>query len=228
MDLVLDLIQKTLVQILNSSNPVDPPSLFIPDDVIEESLSEWRFSLISRLDFFKMKMEVPATSLRKQWAIKGTLQFIPLGKGFFIIKLDNEVDRNIIWKDLWMVESQTLKLRAWEPNFNPETQKTSSTFVWVSFPGLSIEYWKESIILQMGSKLGRAIKVDEITLKREIGYYASVLGEIDLTKYIPSKVIVESKYGKFEHVIQLSKMPKFCHHCKIVGHLTAECRAKTS
>ncbi|XP_026378725.1 uncharacterized protein LOC113273179 [Papaver somniferum] len=121
-----------------------------------------------------------------------------------------------------MVESQTLKLIAWEPNFNPETQKTSSAFVWIFFPGLSIEYWKEGILLQ----LGRAIKVDEVTLKKEIGYYASVLVEVDFAKFIPAKVIVEYKYGKFEQAIQISKKPKFCNHCSIVGHLTTECRAK--
>ncbi|XP_026416701.1 uncharacterized protein LOC113312162 [Papaver somniferum] len=212
----------------STMNSEDPPSMFIPDDVIEESLNKWKFSLIGRLDFVKLKMNIAATLLKQQWSLKGSLQFIPLGKGFFIIKLDNEDDRKHIWQGLWMVEEQTLKIRPWEPNFNPETQKTSLAYVWVTFPGLSIEYWKESILLQMGNKLGRAVKVDEITLKREIGYYAGVLVEVDFSKYIPSKVVVEYKYGKFEQVVQLLKKPKFCNHCLIVGHLTAECRIKRS
>ncbi|XP_026459989.1 uncharacterized protein LOC113360734 [Papaver somniferum] len=207
-------------------NPEDPPSLFIPNEVIEESLNEWKFSLIGRLDFVKLKMNVASTFLKQQWSLKGSLQFIPLGKGFFIIKLDNEADRSLIWKGLWMVESQTLKVRAWEPNFNPDNQKTSSSFMWITFPGLSIEYWKERILLQMGSKFGRANKVDEITLKREISYYASVLVEVDFAKFIPSKMVVEYKYGKFDQAMQILKKPIFCNHCFIIGHLTAECRVK--
>ncbi|XP_026410720.1 uncharacterized protein LOC113305944 [Papaver somniferum] len=186
-------------------NPEDPPSLFILDEVIEKSLNEWKFSLIGRLDLVKLNINVAATSLKQQWDIKGSLQFIPLGKGFFIIKLDNEADRSLIWKGLWMVESQILKLRAWEPNFNPETQKTSSAFVWISFPGLSIEYWKERILLQMGSKLGRAIKVDEVTLRIENGYYASVLVEVDFAKLIPRKVVVEYKAKRTEYQRLLHK-----------------------
>ncbi|XP_026399644.1 uncharacterized protein LOC113295530 [Papaver somniferum] len=210
----------------STMNSEDPPSMFIPDDVIEDSLNEWKFSLIGRLYFVKLKMNTATTLLKQQWSLKGSLQFIPLGKGFFIIKLDNEDDKKHIWQGLWMVEEQTLKIRPWEPNFNPETQKTSLAYVWVTFLGLSIEYWKESILLQMGNKLGRAIKVDEITLKREIGYYASVL--VDFAKYIPSKVVVEYKYGKFKQAVQILKKPKFCNHCLIVGHLTVECRIRRS
>ncbi|XP_026398867.1 uncharacterized protein LOC113294704 [Papaver somniferum] len=202
----------------------DSLSLFIPDDVIENCLDEWKFSLIGRLNLVKLKMETLETSLRKQWNLKGNLQLIPLGKGFFVIKLENSDDRSYIWKGYWIVEEQELNLSAWEPNFNPENKKTLKSFVWVYFPGLSIEYWKESILLQMGNKIGRAIKVNETTLKRQSGYYASVLVEVDLVNYIPSKIMVESKYGKFEQCIQIPKLPKYCIHCKNIGHYVAECR----
>ncbi|XP_026383716.1 uncharacterized protein LOC113279231 [Papaver somniferum] len=49
---------------------------------------------------------------------------------------------------------------------------------------------------------------------------------MDLANEIPSKIIVESKYGKFEQAVNIPNLPKFCYHCKIVGHLTAECRNK--
>ncbi|XP_026396222.1 uncharacterized protein LOC113290847 [Papaver somniferum] len=212
---------------MNSNSNDADLSMFIPDDVIEDCLNEWRFSLIGRLDLVKLTMETVEASLRKHWDVKGIIQLIPLGKGFFIIKLDNEDDRNMIWKGHWIVESQDSKLRAWEPNFNPENQKITSAFVWVMFPGLSIEYWKEDIILKMGNKVGRDIRVDETTLKRESGFYASVLVEVDITKPNPSKINIESKYGKFEQSIQIPKLPKFCIHCSVIGHHVAECRNKT-
>ncbi|XP_026384244.1 uncharacterized protein LOC113279794 [Papaver somniferum] len=46
----------------------------------------------------------------------------------------------------------------------------------------------------MGNTLGREIKVDETTLKKEIGYYSSVLVEIYLAKFIPCKIEVKTKY----------------------------------
>ncbi|XP_026419631.1 uncharacterized protein LOC113315585 [Papaver somniferum] len=130
----------------------------------------------------------------------------------YCLILDNEDDKLHIWGGYWKVEAQSLKLRAWEPNFKPEEQKSTSAFFWVQFPGLSMEYWKEKIILNMGNYLGRSIKVDETTLKREIGYYASVLVEMDMPKFIPNKIWGESKYGSFEQTV--------------VGHSVTECRSK--
>ncbi|XP_026417152.1 uncharacterized protein LOC113312630 [Papaver somniferum] len=80
----------------------------------------------------------------------------------------------------------------------------------------------------MGNMIGRAIKVDETTLKKDIGYYASVLVEIDLAKFIPSKIWVESKYTKFEQAIHIPKLPKFCNHFQVIGHYVTEYRSKRS
>ncbi|XP_026458828.1 uncharacterized protein LOC113359404 [Papaver somniferum] len=78
----------------------------------------------------------------------------------------------------------------------------------------------------MGRAIGRPIRVDPTTLNKEIGYYASILVEIDLSLSIPTKISVETKYCKFEQDIRISKLPKFCSHCKTVGHWVIECRLK--
>ncbi|XP_026416927.1 uncharacterized protein LOC113312392 [Papaver somniferum] len=198
------------------------PSVFIPDEVIEERVNEWRFSLIGRLDLVHLKISVAASILKNQWKLSGNCQFIHIGKGFSIIKLDNKEDMKYIYEGLWEVESQYLKLRFWERDFKPEQQKSTSAFVWILFTGLSIEYWKEEILMSMGKAIGRPIHVDNTTLKKEIGYYACILVEVDMKDIIPNKV--ETKYCKFEQEIRVSALPKFCSKCQIVGHLVTECR----
>ncbi|XP_026410530.1 uncharacterized protein LOC113305739 [Papaver somniferum] len=175
----------------DSNKVYSTPVLFISDEDIDESLNEWKFSLIGILDFVKLKFETAVTSLKNQWKLTGAVQLIPIGKGFFIIKLDNEIDMNYIWKGYWMVDSQTLKLREWEPNFNPVNQKSTTAFVW-----------------------------------RKVGYYASVLVEIDLAQHIPNHILINTKHGSFELEIQIPRIPKFCDHCKVVGHLVVEYRSK--
>lgn len=76
--------------------------------------------------------------------------------------------------------------------------------------------------MSLGDAVGKEIKVDEVTL--EIGYYASVLVEVDLSNTIPHHVLVKSKYGSFEQEVQIPKLPSFCNHCKVVGHLVTEYR----
>ncbi|XP_026459325.1 uncharacterized protein LOC113359985 [Papaver somniferum] len=175
-----------------------------------------------------MKFAVAEEALRKQWKTSGNYQLIPLGKGFFIIKLANEVDMKYIWNGFWKIGSQIFKLRLWEPNFNPAARKSTTSFVRVNFPDLGIEYWKEKILMSLGDAIGRAIKVDETSLKREVGYYASVLVEVDLPNTVPHHVLVKSKYGSFEQEVQIPKLPSFCSHCKVLGHLVTECRVLRS
>ncbi|XP_026459467.1 uncharacterized protein LOC113360141 [Papaver somniferum] len=80
--------------------------------------------------------------------------------------------------------------------------------------------------MAMGSRFGRPIRVDETTLKKEVGLYANILVEIDLTKVIPNEIWVETNYGKFEQAIRFNRIPKSCHHCNTIGHYVAECRIK--
>lgn len=68
----------------------------------------------------------------------------------------------------------------------------------------------------MGNMLGRTIKVDEKTLKKEFGFYACVLVEMDSSKGIPRKLWVKTKYGEFEQAVQIPKRPKFCNHCQVI------------
>ncbi|XP_026395112.1 uncharacterized protein LOC113289894 isoform X3 [Papaver somniferum] len=102
------------------------PSVFTPDEIIYESVNEWHFSLIGRRDLVHLKISVAAANLRNQWKLTG----------------------------LWETESQYLKLRFWERDFKPEQQKPTSAFVWILFPDLSIEYWKEDILMSMGKAVG--------------------------------------------------------------------------
>ncbi|KAF9594442.1 hypothetical protein IFM89_031044 [Coptis chinensis] len=59
--------------------------------------------------------------------------------------------------------------------------------------GISLEYWEVRNLLAMGRAMGRPIHVDETTTKRELGYFASVFVDIDMSKSIPDKLWIKSK-----------------------------------
>ncbi|XP_026450520.1 uncharacterized protein LOC113350592 [Papaver somniferum] len=80
--------------------------------------------------------------------------------------------------------------------------------------------------MELGKVVGIPIKVDETTLRREIGYHTNVLVEVYLMKPIPSNIWVETQYGGFLQEIRIPKSPKLGKHCNVVGHLVEECRSK--
>ncbi|XP_026416977.1 uncharacterized protein LOC113312440 [Papaver somniferum] len=172
------------------------PSIGLPDDLFEESISPWRFSLIGRLNLQQTKFVDAAVILRQQWKLTGDCKLIPLGRGFFTIKLDSETDRQYIKEVKWEVLNQILQIRKWISNFRPKSQKNSKAMVWVRLPGLGLEFWSEKILFKICKKIGTPIKLDEATAKFEVGYYANVLVEVDFANTIPNKVWIDTKYGE--------------------------------
>ncbi|XP_026451371.1 uncharacterized protein LOC113351638 [Papaver somniferum] len=183
----------------------------------------WKFSLIGRLDFLRIKFGDAMAILRNQWKLTGNCQLIPLGKGFFTIKLSNEVDQNYIRNYRWNVEDRVLRTRNWIPNFRPANQRNSHTLVWISLPGLSLEYWEEKTLFTICDAICNPVKVDEATLNYSSGYAAKILVEVNLANTIPNKLWISTKYGSFSQEIVLNNPPKFCSKCKIVGHYLSEC-----
>ncbi|XP_026384002.1 uncharacterized protein LOC113279524 [Papaver somniferum] len=204
------------------------PSIDLPDDLFEEALNPWKFSLIGRLNLQFIKFVDAAVILRQQWKLSGDCKLIPLGRGFFTIKLDNELDRIIIKAGQWEVLNQVLQVRNWSSNFRPSAQRTSKAQVWVRLPGLGLEFWKEKILFKICKEIGTPIKIDAATEKCESGYYANVLVEMDFAQPIPSKIWIGTKYGGFFQDISTQILPKYCHYCKIIGHVTADCRISQS
>ncbi|KAF6146644.1 hypothetical protein GIB67_008930 [Kingdonia uniflora] len=160
------------------------------------------------------------------WQPKGTCRLIPVGKGYITIFLDNEEDRNKIWSGgPWVIGKQLLRLSPWSPFFDPEKQRNTHALVWVKFPGLGVEFWEVDTLMVLGRTLGTPIQVDHSSTTIEFGYFAKVLVEVDLADPIPKKILVEVEGGDFLQKVELGATPKFCSHCKIIGHTFVECRA---
>ncbi|XP_026416551.1 uncharacterized protein LOC113311986 [Papaver somniferum] len=199
------------------------PSINLPDDLFEEEINPWKFSLIGRLNLHNTKFTDVAISLRKQWKLVEECKLIPIGKGFFTIKLDNEIDRSYFKAGECTVNYQVLRLRNWVSNFRPANVRTSKAQVWVRFPGLGLEFWKEKKLFEICKEIGTPIKIDVATAKCELGLYANVLVEVDFTQLIPRKIWINMKCGGFFQDVMIHECPKFCSTCKIVGHLVTEC-----
>ncbi|XP_026410427.1 uncharacterized protein LOC113305628 [Papaver somniferum] len=151
------------------------------------------------------------------------VQAYSIRKRFFHHKLDNEIDRNYIKAGELEVNYQVLRLRNWVSNFRPANVRTSKSQVWIRFPGLGLEFWKEKILFEICKEIGTPIKIDAAIAKCEVGYYANVLVELDFSQPIPSKIWINTKFGGFFQDVLIHECPKFCSTCKIVGHLVTEC-----
>ncbi|KAF5193757.1 Ribonuclease h domain [Thalictrum thalictroides] len=87
-----------------------------------------------------------------------------------------------------------------------------------------MECWDEEALLSIGRGVGYPMKVDDTSINKQYGYYANILVDVDLTKPIPDQILVSTEDYEFWQDVVVTKIPKFCNHCKIVGHSVTECR----
>ncbi|KAF9602151.1 hypothetical protein IFM89_025318 [Coptis chinensis] len=203
---------------------VGMPSIKLPKRALHRRLQYCKFCLVGRLDFHKIKIDEVRRIATEKWKPRGDWKLIPLGKGFFMIRLVSEEDLRLIWGgEPWKFGDQTLRLTKWTPDFNPEAQSASNALIWEKFPKLSQQYWDYERLMAMGKALGAPVGVDRHTIDRDFGFFVSVLVEIDLSKPIPPQIWVEEEDGiSFIQEVEVVKMPKYCPHCKAVGHVMAE------
>lgn len=62
-----------------------------------------------------------------------------------------------------MIGDHYLSVRTWRPDFDSFSDVLTSLTVWVRFPCLPIEYYDANLLLRIGSKLRKPIKVDTNT-----------------------------------------------------------------
>ncbi|XP_026400463.1 uncharacterized protein LOC113296370 [Papaver somniferum] len=204
------------------------PAIVLPESFYLEGCDIWKFSLIGRLDFKGITFQEMKDDLEHQWQLgQGAVQLIPMSRGFFTIKLQSQTAKDkLLNAETWFFRHQKLTLIEWFPGFDAEKQRSSHASVWVSFPGLPLEFWTEKTLLSLAKSLGTPIVVDRRTLAHEYGHFASVLVDINFAEAATDAIHITVGGLDFWQSVEIQKVPKYCSKCKLIGHTDHECRKK--
>ncbi|KAF5195064.1 zinc ion binding / nucleic acid binding protein, partial [Thalictrum thalictroides] len=203
----------------------ETPVIKISPKSVDKGVDFYKFALVARMDLKGTNMDEIRGAARQIWDF--SVKISPLGRGYLIFKLETQQDLDKLWfGGPWFIKKQLLRFSKWTPNFSVDKQKNTMAAVWVKFPGLSMEYWEVDILMAMGRTIGSPMHVDRNTIERDMGYYASVLVDVDLSEPIPNKILVEveDRNIEFWQDVQLGKLPSFCNNCKTIGHCVSQCR----
>ena len=167
--------------------------------------------------------------LRPMWKNLGPwgIQFI--SRGYYEFAFSSIEDAcSVRSVGTWVLNLGLLKLFTWTKDFSPSRQNNTFAQVWVRIYGLSQEYWRKKILCAIASGVGSPISIDSAVSKpiheRTFGHYARVLVDMDLSKEIRYKLLVERKGFAFFVDLDYENLPHFCEFCKNVGHHVKECR----
>ncbi|KAL0294018.1 UNVERIFIED_CONTAM: hypothetical protein Scaly_3130500 [Sesamum calycinum] len=94
-------------------------------------------------------------------------------------------------------------------SIRPSLEAISSTLVWIRFPEMPVEFFQEELLMRIGNRIGRAVKVDETTMAASRGRYARVCVEVDLTKPLVSMITLLG----FAQAVEYEGLHQICFDC---------------
>ncbi|XP_028077874.1 uncharacterized protein LOC114279793 [Camellia sinensis] len=158
------------------------------------------------------------------WGLQGEFNAIDLGTDYFLFKFSDQIDcTKVFTGGPWVIMDHYLTVRCWEPNFKPSEAFETTTAVWVRFLELSIEYYQEKVLYAIAKAIGKPLKIDWNTAMVTRRKFARVCVEMDLSKPLKPKFMLEGMVYSIEY----ESLHSFCFLCGRIDHQKEACRFKT-
>lgn len=110
-----------------------------------EARRPWRNALIIKLVGRSIGYHHHWRHQQTMWRTQGEPLLIDLGYEFFIVKLSRREEyERALSEGPRMIGDNYLHVQRWHPNFNAVTTTIKTLLVWVHFPNLHVDYYKES------------------------------------------------------------------------------------
>ena len=158
--------------------------------------------------------------LNDLWKLVARMDCVDLSKDFFLIKFSDEADYDKVLRGgPWFVGEHFLAMRQWEPCFKASEASFNSVAVWVRLPKLPIEFYDNSVLLEIGKAIGPMLRIDSYTASGARGSYAGLCLQIDLTK----PLITTIKVGRLRQKVMYEGVSSLCYCCGRMGHKQESC-----
>ncbi|KAJ4828912.1 hypothetical protein Tsubulata_008083 [Turnera subulata] len=149
------------------------------------------------------------------WGIRSEIKVIDLNNNFYFFRLPNQYDYlKVITGEPWVILGRYLTVEPWQPQFCPSKYKITSVVIWIQLLKLSCEYYDLPILRAVCNLIGRFVRIDYNTQESNQGKFARVAVELDLSKPLQPRVLVDGKW----YEITYENLPHMFFECGRVGH----------
>lgn len=120
----------------------------------------------------------------------------------------------VLDKGPWFIGEHFLSIRPRIPNFRSCSADVSSIAVWVRLTELPIEYYQVEALKEIGSTIGKVLRIDTHTALEARGRYAQICVQINVEKPLIFVLLI----GNFEQPIIYKGIHKLCFSYGRIGH----------
>ncbi|CAN1179562.1 hypothetical protein LINPERHAP2_LOCUS34270 [Linum perenne] len=143
-----------------------------------------------------------------------------MSNSFFLVRFANEEDyTRAAFEGPWKIYDYYITVSQWSPAFNEE-EPIKSILTWVRLPKLPIHYFNSMAVHRIGNFIGKTVRMDLATSEGACYRYARVCVEVDLTKPLLRKYMLEDRIFRIEY----ESLENLCFDCGHYGHKREACK----
>ncbi|CAN1165417.1 hypothetical protein LINPERHAP2_LOCUS26138 [Linum perenne] len=153
------------------------------------------------------------------WAKVGHIQVSDMANNFFLVRFSSSEDyQRAAFKGPWKIFDYYISVARWSPNFK-EDEPIRTILFWVRLPKLPIHYFNNVAVSRIGNCIGRTVRLDLATKEGARGRYARVCVELDVSKPLLGKYILDDRVMHIEY----ESLENICFDCGFYGHKLDHC-----
>ncbi|GJZ74268.1 RNA-directed DNA polymerase, eukaryota, reverse transcriptase zinc-binding domain protein [Tanacetum coccineum] len=158
------------------------------EELVKERSEKWKNTVCGYFVGCRMNVNELKYNIRRMWGKHGLKNIVVDADGICYFKFKHEEGRNfVIDQSPWLVNGKPLLVQKWDPETDFVKESPCKIPVWIRLLNVPLEAWNVNGISAISSRLGRPIKIDQITAKMckegsgRLGF-ARVLVEINAEK----------------------------------------------
>ncbi|KAF8380160.1 hypothetical protein HHK36_027643 [Tetracentron sinense] len=172
-----------------------------------------------------------SVSIINAWRLQGHVHYTELAQNRLLFTFDLESDLSkVLARAPWCFMGYPILLSRWSPDTPPLSLHLSSLPIWIQLHGLSPDLHIVEVGSQLCKSLGEVLSVDlpEDGLA-QWGKFLRVRVCMDVLKpLVAGKCIRSLSNGRLPIQFRYERLPRFCFHCGIMGHVIFNCSSASS
>ncbi|XP_056695259.1 uncharacterized protein [Spinacia oleracea] len=166
------------------------------NEVASES-AKWASSVILYVVGDQPTLKYINTFIEKNWNCVTQPEVLLHNDGYFVIRFGTLNERNeVLFLGPYTIANKPVIVKAWTSDFDFNSEILKVVPLWIQLPNFPLNCWGTDSLSRIGSALGTPLFADECTSKQSRISFARMLVEIDVTRPIMQKVMVQEPSGK--------------------------------
>lgn len=156
---------------------------------IQDEIEFWNSSIICYVLGANPPIYVIDGFIRRIWKNLGVDKVASISKEMFIVRFTSMESRDTILNGgFQFFDKKPLIIKAWALEMDVAKEVLHTVPMWIQLHKMDIKYWGDMSLFEIAGQIGKALKTDQATFKRESLWFARILVEAEINQVFPDQV----------------------------------------